>query len=328
MARDAIKTKAYDAAKFLEEVKLARVTAKLGELTPEELAKVKQAWEAAKAFEAAEKASFERLLKQIPDAAKLEALGAQAGSFQTLEGLLKTFSEAELDQIFKQMKDSTRLATVLAELGPETGAGMVRQWAAASKPHLLNQFAERLAGGVGKELAEKSALGARSLMIDSNTAIALAMDADPALRATMHAGHRARVAFIKALPAGTELRAGNVVIGEVGSGVINMKGVPLDVARGSAEYEKVLATLAKEKVGTAAGFADRAVIADAFLAKAEAGVTPRLLTADQQAVKKLAGIAGIDVMKAGGYPGLLKTYGTTGFNVTIEGRTLTIIPVQ
>jgi hypothetical protein len=39
-------------------------------------------------------------------------------------------------------------------------------------------------------------------------------------------------------------------------------------------------------------------------------------------------MAGIDVQKAGGYPGLLKTYGTTGFNVTIEGRTLNIIPVQ
>jgi Domain of unknown function (DUF4157) len=56
MARDAVKTKVYDAAKFLEEIKLARINAKLGDLTPEELAKVKQAWEEAKAFEAAEAA--------------------------------------------------------------------------------------------------------------------------------------------------------------------------------------------------------------------------------------------------------------------------------
>ena len=56
MARDAIKTKAYDAAKFLEEIKLARINAKLGELKPEELAKVKQAWEEAKVLEAGEAA--------------------------------------------------------------------------------------------------------------------------------------------------------------------------------------------------------------------------------------------------------------------------------
>jgi hypothetical protein len=45
-------------------------------------------------------------------------------------------------------------------------------------------------------------------------------------------------------------------------------------------------------------------------------------------VNRLAGIAGIDANKAGGFPGLLKRYGSAGFNVTIEGRTITVIPVQ
>ncbi len=56
MARQAIKTKVADAQKFIEELKLARVRAKLGDLTPEELAKAKQAWEEAKGLEAAEAA--------------------------------------------------------------------------------------------------------------------------------------------------------------------------------------------------------------------------------------------------------------------------------
>lgn len=58
MARQAIKTKAYDAQKFIEELKLARARAKMGDLTPEELVKAKQAWEEAKALEIAEQVSI------------------------------------------------------------------------------------------------------------------------------------------------------------------------------------------------------------------------------------------------------------------------------
>ena len=108
-----------------------------------------------------------------------------------------------------------------------------------------------------------------------------------------------------------------------------MKGLPLDVIRDSVAYKKVLAELESIKLGGAKGAADRALVADAFFAKTEAGVAPKLITADQNIVKKLAGVATpkIDVNAVGGYPGLLTKYGTSGFNVTIEGRTLTIIPV-
>lgn len=34
----------------------------------------------------------------------------------------------------------------------------------------------------------------------------------------------------------------------------------------------------------------------------------------------------IDPSQVGGYPSILVTYGKTGFNVTIESRTITIIP--
>lgn len=54
LAKQAIRAKLYDVQKFLEELKLARVNAKLGELTPQELARAKQAWEEAMALEEAE----------------------------------------------------------------------------------------------------------------------------------------------------------------------------------------------------------------------------------------------------------------------------------
>jgi len=37
---------------------------------------------------------------------------------------------------------------------------------------------------------------------------------------------------------------------------------------------------------------------------------------DQKAVKKLVGVAGIDVFKAGGFPGLVKSYSATSLRVT------------
>ena len=330
MAREAIKTKVYDASKFLEELKLARVQAKLGDLKPEELAKVKQAWEEARLLEAAEKARYENLLKQIPDPTKLDALIAKAGDGERLERLLKAFPEAELETIFAKLADSRGLALMPEHVGAETGAGMIRGWMqeGANGVRKMNQFLERMAAG-GKELAETSAVSAKALIIDSNTAIALVKDADPALRATLQPGEKAWVAYIKSLPPDTELRVANVTVGEIKGGVINVKGVPISVARESSDYQKVLKALADQKVGTSGGFADRGLIADAIFAKADPGVIPKLVTGDKNAVKNLARMATtpIDVVKAGGYPGLAAKYGSTGFEVTIEGRKLMVVPL-
>jgi hypothetical protein len=47
-------------------------------------------------------------------------------------------------------------------------------------------------------------------------------------------------------------------------------------------------------------------------------------------VKNLARMATtpIDVVKAGGYPGLAAEYGLRGFEVTIESRKLLIVPLK
>jgi hypothetical protein len=333
MAYNALKTGVYDLQKFIDELRLARINAGLKDLAPEELARAKKAWAEAELLKAVDDARYAGLLKQIPDAAKLDALIANAGDMVKLERLLQVFSPTELEAIFTQLRSSAHLLTMLENVGAGTQAGMIRTWMAESKFGPMNQFVDRLASGAGKELVETAVVGAKSIVIDSNTAIALVKDADPVLRATMHAGEKARVAFIKSLPAGTELRATNLTIGEVGSGAVNMKGVPLEVARESADYQKVLDVLVKENVGRTGGFADRGLITDVFFAKSESGVIPRFLTADQPVVKKLAGLATpkIDVNSIGGYPGLLKKFGpgggAPGFNVTIGSRTITVIPV-
>lgn len=323
MARQAIKAKVYDVQKFIEEIKLARVSAKLGDLSPQELVKAKQAWEEAKALEAAEEATRARLASQVSDVAKLDALIAKAGDAGKLERLLKVFPEAELETIFVQLKDTGRLATMLDDIGAETGANMIRQWMAKGKYSKMNEFMERLVGGVGKELAETTALGGKTVIIDSQTAIALSKDAKGL---SLQAGEQLMVRYVKSLPPGTELRVGNVTIGEVGLEVVNVKGLPLAVTRDSAAYKKVLSELERLNLGGGKGAADRALVADSFFAKTEPGVVPQFATADKNVFNKLATEAGIDLKRMGGkklselYPG--------GFDVQIAGQTLHVKPIE
>jgi hypothetical protein len=119
-----------------------------------------------------------------------------------------------------------------------------------------------------------------------------------------------------------------VTVGEIPGDVLDVKGVPIEVARESSGYQTVLSALAKENVGRAQGFADRGLIADAIFAKADAGIIPKFLTGDINVVNALARMANIDVNAIGGFPALVKTYGTSGFNVVIEGRILAVIPVH
>ncbi|HEX3478517.1 MAG TPA: DUF4157 domain-containing protein [Kofleriaceae bacterium] len=315
MAAAKIKQGSHSLAGFVAELKQARLAAKLGELSPEELAKAKQAFDQA-----------ESLAKLVTDPIALEKLLSKCGDGAQLERLLKVFPAAELDGIVDKLKNVDQLVTMLDHMGTESTGKMVRQWIATGEIDKANRFLERIGAGAGKELNETAKIGTNSIIIDSNTAIALTKDADPALRVTMNSGEKARVAYVKALPAGTELRIGNVTVGEAG-GALNLKGVPIDVLRDSPEYTKVLNKLAGAKVGKATGFADQALVADAFFATTEGGAPARFLTSDTDVVNKLARLTGIEPDKVGGFPGLLKRYGATGFTVTIEGRTITVIPV-
>jgi hypothetical protein len=241
-----------------------------------------------------------------------------------LRRLRTILSKAEIDALLPHLKKPKQLLTMLDHVGGESFGKMIRQWQGKGQFDKMNTFLERMAGGAGRELTEKAAVSARSIIIDSNTAIALMKDADPALRATMNAGEVARVRYIKSLPAGTELRVGNITVGEIGSGKIAARGVPISVLRDSAEYRQMLAKLESMNLGGAKGAADRALLADAFFAKAESGAVPRFMTGDKQIYNKLASEAGIDLAKLGksvpeAFPG--------GFEVVIDGKRLKVIAV-
>ncbi|HZJ63468.1 MAG TPA: hypothetical protein VFD36_08065 [Kofleriaceae bacterium] len=271
-------------------------------------------------------AQLARLRAIITDDARLALLLDKVKNATDLERLLKSIPLAELEPIINGVKQPGQLVFVLGEVGDYSGAKMLQQWAQKSQFDKIDAFMQRLASGVGKELAETSAVGAKSIIIDANTAIALAKDADPALKATLQPGEAATVAYIKSLPPGTELRVGNVVVGEVGSGAINgLKGLPITVARDSVDYQKVLTKLESLNVGATKGAADRALVADAFFAKTDPGGIPTLLTRDKAVFNKLATAAGIDVSKTGGKTLFDFTGGS--FNVTIEGHTLRVIPL-
>jgi hypothetical protein len=235
--------------------------------------------------------------------------------------LATILGKTELDALLPHVKVPRRLLTMVDQVGEDTFAKMVRQWQSKGQFDKMNQFLERMAGGAGRELAEKAPLGAKSVIIDSNTAIALLKDAEGL---ALQPGETAWVAHIKKLPPGTELRVANVSVGEIGAGKIAVRGLPLDVLRESTEYRRMIAKLEHLKIGGAKGAADQAIVADAFFARAEHGAARQLVTADKNVYNKLAEQAGINPAKLG--KPVSKAF-PSGFDVTIDGRTLRVIPI-
>src|SRR5262249_8899652 len=157
-------------------------------------------------------------------------------------------------KIAAAVKRPELLAPMLDHVGAESAAKMLKQWTADGDIAKMDMFLDRLAAG-GAQLGETSALGAKSIIIDSNTAIALMKDANPAL-GPLNAGEKARVAYIKKLGPGVELRVANVTVGEIQGGVLVTKGMPITVLRDSAEYKSILQQLEAMKLGGGTGYAD------------------------------------------------------------------------
>ena len=66
-------------------------------------------------------------------------------------------------------------------------------------------------------------------------------------------------------------------------------------------------------------------LTDVFFAKREAGVVPTFVTGDKSIYNKLATEAGIDLENIGGRT--LPELKPDGFTVTIEKRTIKVIPI-
>jgi hypothetical protein len=98
----------------------------------------------------------------------------------------------------------------------------------------------------------------------------------------------------------------------------------------ATEWKAILDTL--ENAGVGGGLADREVVAQALLAEVTNGAAPILATADRGVINGLARLAGINPRRLGRYKNvaewLSNTRGTQTFDVVIEGRRLTVRPVQ
>lgn len=132
---------------------------------------------------------------------------------------------------------------------------------------------------------------------------------------------------------------------ELGSDMGN-RGTPISVERTSKEYQDMVHTLeGKPPVGRAKGVADREIVADSFFAVTEPGAKPTLATGDAGVYNPLAERAGIKTARLGGKTVPEKLASPEGcpatrpdgtqvilrgdrFDVTVNGRTITVIPIK
>ncbi|WP_370937673.1 hypothetical protein [Amycolatopsis sp. cg13] len=173
-------------------------------------------------------------------------------------------------------------------------------------------------------------------IIDSNVAIAL--------------GKRARglqllpleEAFLKRFDAlgAADVRVADRTIAEgtVRGGPLPQRGFAVSVDRAGPEYQALLAELTNARVGAVKGTADRQIVADAFFAVGEPGAKPSLATPDADIYNRLYRMK---IAKEGGIP--LAKLGAAlpeadpaqlgfdvrkdGFDVTVNGRTLNVLPL-
>jgi hypothetical protein len=311
---------------FISEIRAANAAKGLGELSAEQLMKAKEAFAAGET----EAKVLEKLALKVPDSAQLTKLLDLIKDPARLHAVLEVLSPAELEAAIAGIRRPEALAHFLEHVGSESGAKMVKRWLGKGKLRLLDDFMDRMTAGA-KELAETSGVHADSVIIDSNTVVAILADADgKTLGAGMNAGEVARVNWVKSLPPGTELRVGNVTVGESAVGRVTLhggvKGLPITVLRDSDEYKGLLSVLESSGIGAKKGAADRAMVADAFFAKSEGGAVPKFATADNDVFTKLSKHADPRVVLNPGET--LPAVRSSGFNVVINGRTLTVIPLR
>jgi hypothetical protein len=166
-----------------------------------------------------------------------------------------------------------------------------------------------------------TALGRKSVVIDTNTAIALNKKAKGL---GLQEGEKAMIKRIEAL-GDVELRVADVsVIERSAKGEIDPHlGIAVTVDRTAQEYQDVLSVLTAKNVGKAKGVADRAIIADVFFAATETGVKPTFVTHDPGIYNNMARITGYEPAKA--LP-VVKKF-PSGFDVTIGRRTIRVLPL-
>ena len=173
-----------------------------------------------------------------------------------------------------------------------------------------------------------AALTADTIIIDSNTAIALRKRAtDPK---SLQPGEQALLKRFDALKA-LDVRIADVSIGEAAAHgrPPPQQGFAVGGDRAGGAYTGLLDELQKANVGGGKGAADRQIVADAFFAVTEKGVTPSFATMDPGIYNKLysmkiAAEGGTALNKLGKS---LPEAMPNGFDVTVNGRVLHVLPM-
>lgn len=163
-----------------------------------------------------------------------------------------------------------------------------------------------------------------SVVVDSNIAIALERQH---LGRALQAGEQRFLQRIRQLGTGDVRLADRSVkeIQERATQNYMTNSFRTTVPRTSPEYLAIQRRLEAMNLGGAKGAPDRSIVTDLFFADVEPGVVPRFLSGDKNVYNKLAQLAGIDPAKVGrpiadAFP--------DGFPVTIDGRTIHVLPVR
>jgi hypothetical protein len=175
-----------------------------------------------------------------------------------------------------------------------------------------------------------TALAKESIVIDTNAQIALDRRAKGL---PLDQGHEAAIKRIEALGE-ADLRVSDPTVGEraVKGVKVTQPGIAVNVDRSGKEYQEILANLSNvnDPVGgkKAKAVSDQRIVADVFFAVAEPGVTPRFATADSGIYNPLSRRAGYDPQAKGAGKSVPDKFGTAGFEVSINGRTIRVIPLK
>jgi hypothetical protein len=124
-----------------------------------------------------------------------------------------------------------------------------------------------------------------------------------------------------------DIRFTDVAANEILTGNTPRNGINLVVDRSSSEYVDLLQVLDDFKVGRNKGINDQAIVADAFFAETNANVVPRVITADKGIYNNLLRTQGIEPHPRN-IGGSVPNVYPNGFDVTINGRTIIVLPIS
>ena len=161
-------------------------------------------------------------------------------------------------------------------------------------------------------------LNPNSLVIDANVAIALQKQANGQ---PLQSGEAALLARLSALPQYSDLRVTDTAASEANT---MLQRIETTVSRSDPAWIAVHAQLEAATVGRSKGANDRLIIADLFFARTTGTEPPTFATMDVGIINPLFVLSGGNPAKLGSRVSQARP---DGFNVTLHGRTIRVLPL-